>query len=382
MIDNLTAGGRPVTLRGPGSWIGDLHPKRLVFASALLAAAIAPGAFGEVTRGALIDAYIQVSSFVAATLLLFYGLERILKLDIASLMQRGRWMQVPAAALFGAIPGCGGAVFVIAAFSSGHVGMGAVVATLTATMGDAAFLLIAQRPDVAAVVLPLSVFVGVISGYVVDLFHKSNAKAGDVKIGEIAPLIGRLRKRDLMFAAIAVPGLALGILQLAQADFEPFGRLPAIVALSGIALAMLVWSFSPVKATTNSGDAPMTRMTEETSFVTVWVVVAYLTYEYLDIFLGLDLAAAVAAAAPVVPLVAILIGFIPGCGPQVLMTTLYIQGVIPFAALIGNAISNDGDALFPAIALNPRAAILATAYSAVPALIVAYGFYFLAPDFL
>ena len=71
-----------------------------------------------------------------------------------------------------------------------------------------------------------------------------------------------------------------------------------------------------------------------------------------------------------------------GCGPQVLVTTLYINGIIPFAALIGNAISNDGDALFPAIALNPRAAIIATLYSAVPALIVAYGFYFMAPGFL
>ena len=55
---------------------------------------------------------------------------------------------------------------------------------------------------------------------------------------------------------------------------------------------------------------------------------------------------------------------------------------IPFAALMGNVISNDGDALFPAIALNPRAAILATLYSTIPALIVAYGFYFLAPGFM
>ena len=75
-------------------------------------------------------------------------------------------------------------------------------------------------------------------------------------------------------------------------------------------------------------------------------------------------------------------GFIPGCGPQVLEATLYVNGVIPFAALIGNAISNDGDALFPAIALNPRAAVVATGYSTIPALIVAYGFYFLAPGFM
>jgi len=84
----------------------------------------------------------------------------------------------------------------------------------------------------------------------------------------------------------------------------------------------------------------------------------------------------------ILPLIAIAVGFVPGCGPQVLVATLYVNGAIPFAALIGNAISNDGDALFPAIALNPKAAMLATVYSAVPALIVAYGFYFLAPGFM
>ena len=55
---------------------------------------------------------------------------------------------------------------------------------------------------------------------------------------------------------------------------------------------------------------------------------------------------------------------------------------IPFSALAANAISNDGDALFPAIALAPRAAIAATAFSVLPALVVAYGFHFLAPGFL
>jgi hypothetical protein len=44
---------------------------------------------------------------------------------------------------------------------------------------------------------------------------------------------------------------------------------------------------------------------------------------------------------------------------------------------MGNAISNDGDALFPAIALAPKAAIIATLYSAVPAIIVAYGYMYL-----
>ena len=161
-----------------------------------------------------------------------------------------------------------------------------------------------------------------------------------------------------------------------------FGFRPAMIALAGTATGLFIWAASSVKAMTNVTDSPVTRMAEETAFISVWVIGAYLAYDYFVHFMGLDLGAMFSSIALALPLIAILIGFIPGCGPQVLVATLYINGVIPFSALLGNAISNDGDALFPAIALNPRAAVVATAYSAVPAIIVAYSFFFFLPDFL
>ena len=88
----------------------------------------------------------------------------------------------------------------------------------------------------------------------------------------------------------------------------------------------------------------------------------------------MDLEVLAEAAWIFLPLLAVLVGFIPGCGPQVLVTTLYLNGIIPFAALIANSISNDGDALFPAIALTPKMAIIATLYSGIPALIISYIF--------
>ena len=150
----------------------------------------------------------------------------------------------------------------------------------------------------------------------------------------------------------------------------------------GVGLSMLIWARSPVKSMTNAKDSAATRVTEETSFILAWVILAFLLFEYLYNFAGLDLEAMFHAVGWTLPLIAIAIGFLPGCGPQILVTTFYINGLVPFSALIGNAIANDGDALFPAIALDPRAALIATIYSAVPAVIVAYGFYLLAPGFL
>jgi hypothetical protein len=53
---------------------------------------------------------------------------------------------------------------------------------------------------------------------------------------------------------------------------------------------------------------------------------------------------------------------------------MFIAGFLPLSAQIANAISNDGDALFPALAISPKVALVATIYSAIPALIVSYGY--------
>src|SRR6056300_448544 len=363
--------------------LGPFRSRRLLVLCVFLALALAPGPVGHLTRGLMVDAYVQVSAFVAATLLLFYGAERVFRFDIGSALKKSKGFQVPMAALLGTTPGCGGAVVVVAAYSSGNVSFGAVVATLTATMGDAAFLLIATRPDAALVVLPLSFVVGIVTGWIVDGINyqpAASSQSGGLKI----PAINRLRKRDLAFLALAIPGFAIGVLQLVQSplyDAIPQAALMAI-GLTGTGVGLTIWALSPNQAMTNSTDTPVTRMAEETSFISVWVIGAYLAYEYLVTFAGLDLQGLFQSAAPYLPLISVLIGFIPGCGPQVLVTTLYINGLVPFAALLGNAISNDGDALFPAIALNPKAALAATVVSAIPAMLMAYGLYFMAPNFM
>ena len=359
------------------------HParfKRIGVAVLLLLAAVMPGKLGEVTTASLIDAYIQVSVFVFATLFAFCLAEEVFDFDIRQFLRQSRLLQIPVASFLGALPGCGGAIVVVASYTSGNVSMGAVVAALTATMGDAAFLLIATRPDAAAIVLPLAMVAGVVTGYIVDMFHRESFPDSGDWSSCMPHRIGRIRARDWAFAVPALPGFGLGIAALFQVEFTGWLEWTATgVAMAGMAIGFLVWAFSPVRNLANPDDPALARATEETSFVTVWVVAAFLAYEYLDQFAGLNLAAAFKAAGPLLPLIAIVVGFIPGCGPQVLVTTLYINGVIPFAALLGNAIANDGDALFPAIALSPRAALIATLYSAIPAVILAYAFFFLLP---
>lgn len=357
--------------------------RRGAIAAVFLGLAAFPGHLGELTRELMTDAFVQVSAFVAATLMLFYGAEKVFGFNLGASLKDAKMWQVPLSALLGATPGCGGAVVVVAAYSSGNVGFGAVVAALTATMGDAAFLLIATRPDAAIVVLPLSLAVGIVSGWIVDRIHPMGLVRSNAGACDVAPLIGKIRPQYFGYLIALGLGLVIGGAQLAQVEVTHVLGIPAVVlAMVGTVFGLITWVFSPVQAMTHANDNPITRMAEETAFISIWVIGAYLAYDYLAAYAGLDLEATFASVAPMLPLIAILIGFIPGCGPQVLVTTLYINGLVPFAALLGNAISNDGDALFPAIALEPKAAVIATIYSAVPALILGYGVYYGFPDLL
>lgn len=107
----------------------------------------------------------------------------------------------------------------------------------------------------------------------------------------------------------------------------------------------------------------------EASFVTVWVTVAYLGWQFLSTATGFD-GSRLALAGVVGVLVGALIGLIPGCAVQIVFTGLYVGGGLPAPALVANAISQDGDALIPLAALRRRAAALATLITTVPAILV------------
>ncbi len=335
----------------------------------------------------LADAYLGVSVFVAATLGAIYYLEHSLNVDVPALLRKYHRWQVPVAAALGALPGCGGAVAVVTQYVRGSISFGSLVAVLAATMGDAAFLLLAAEPRTGLLVFVLGFFVGSISGFVVDWIHGIDFLRADhpeVPDQIERKALTRLNKLRPVWAVLLVPGLVLGILDLASVDTDAlFGPLAPygpteIIGIAGALLAFAMWTLDPElrfdPGVSRAGGA-FTRMVDATNFVTVWVIVGFLVYELGVHFTGIDLATLFDTYAPLIPALAVLVGFLPGCGPQIVVTSLYITGAMPLSGQLANAISNDGDALFPALAIAPRAAFVATIYSGVPALIVGYGTY-------
>jgi hypothetical protein len=362
--------------------------KKSFLGFAILIMAFQTNSFGDVVRQALVDAYLQVSVFVGFTLFIFIGMDALTKFNIAYVLDKTKKIHVIMASLLGALPGCGGAIVVVTQYIQGRISFGSFVAVLTATMGDAAFLLLAAEPKTGLFIFALGATVGSITGYIVDKIHGASYLQGDSKIKVEFEKLQKtfVSNFNIFWTLIFLPGFFVGLFVAFQQDLDQILNIPegfslvASLGLAGAMISIFMWSLNPLSDFQCSTDRTrnlLSRVVDTTNFVTTWVICSFLVFEIFIYITSYDLKIFFDIWTPFIPLVAILFGFLPGCGPQIVVTTFYLNGFIPLSAEIGNAISNDGDALFPAIALAPKAAIIATLYSAIPAFIFAYGFMFL-----
>ena len=358
--------------------------KKSFFGLLILALAFQGGEFGDTIRNSIIDAYIQVSVFVGFTLFVFIGLDSLNKFDVKLFLSKTQKVHVLLSAFLGALPGCGGAIIVVTQYIQGRISFGSLVAVLTATMGDAAFLILAIEPSTGLLIFGLGIIVGSITGYCVDIFHGTEFM---LPVSKINVEFEKIKKTfvsnfNFFWILLFLPGFIFGILTAFQIEFESnlFNTLFILVGSSGAILSIFMWSLNPLsdfQSSTDKSRGYVSRVIDTTNFVTTWVIAGFLIFEIFIYFTNIDLKIFFDLWLPLVPLVAIFFGFLPGCGPQVVVATFYLNGYIPLSAELGNAISNDGDALFPAIALAPKAAVIATLYSAIPAIIVAYSYFYI-----
>lgn len=350
----------------------------------ILTLAFQPSDVGTIVRASLVDAYLQVSVFVGFTLFVFLGIDYLTKFNIDSFLKKSEKIHVPISSFLGALPGCGGAIIVVTQYIQGKLSFGSLVAVLTATMGDAAFLLLSKEPIKGLQIFMITSITGIISGYIIDFIHDKKYLLEKNKLSVEFEKIKTtfVSKFNIFWLTVFVPGFIIGLLTAFQINLEQFSfvlNLNLIVTIGSIGaiLSIFMWSLNPLsdfQCSTEKSRSLFSRVIDTTNFVTTWVICGFLFYELFIFFTGINLKILFDIWLPFVPLMAIIFGFVPGCGPQIVVTTFYLNGFIPFSAEIGNAISNDGDALFPAIALAPKAAIIATIYSAIPAIIVSYSY--------
>ena len=252
-----------------------------------------------VSVNTLSDAFWAVSSYVAFTLAVYHYLSGFFSQEnkLVNLYQSSRNHQVLFAALLGALPGCGGAIIVTTQFVSGRVGFGAIVAVLTSTMGDAAFLLLASKPDIGFAVIGLGVMVGCISGWVVNEIH-----ADDFLRPQAEQVIGRvsqcqtptkgfeqraINSQGVFWKWLLLPATVIALLGSFQVDINQLLGWPEMtIEWLGAALIItstLLWSLTKeikdyestvAEDTKQVSSHPIQKAAQDTNFVTAWVIIA------------------------------------------------------------------------------------------------------------
>ena len=380
------------------------------------------------------DAFLAVTVFVAAMVLLFSWLQYVTAGRFVDWIRSKTKLQPIIGALMGLTPGCGGAIVMMPLYARGYVSYGTVVATLIATLGDSAFVLIGgaiANPDLIVPVLLvhlISFVVGVIWGLGIDLMGITPSSP----LGRFGPEIEEEKTQNisdekydvrdelpreepngfsyrivhqgyLIWWVVTLVGLIFAILLLywgaidggpsldlddggLNLDPSTMGGFISWVGLLGTLLSVAIFlgqrsifgddTEASIGDKLDSFKETTIHAASETSFVTFWVLIAYFVFEFSMLFGGIDESSLVAYGAGVGAIfVAALVGVIPGCGPQIIIMTSYVEGILGFPGLVSNAISQDGDALFPLLVRHRAASLWATLHTAVPAIITGLMFY-------
>ena len=376
----------------------------------------------EVIVVSMRDAFLAVTVFVAAMVLLFSWLQYITAgRFVDTIRANTRWQPV-IGALMGITPGCGGAIVMMPMYTRGYVTYGTVIATLIATLGDSAFVLIGAAVTDSSFIAPviavhiISFIIGICWGYLVDVMkitprnplgrfssnfpgNLSSVTVVEIKNGdkkEIFEDLGREEKSGwgyfllhqgyTVWWIVTAFGLIFAILLLVwssqnadftlEVDYNPLTLHGFItwIGLIGTSLSIILyisqrnWIGDDTEASIGdklySMRETMIHSASETAFVTFWVMSAYLIFEFSMLFSGMnedDLA--LYGDGLIAVILASLIGLIPGCGPQIIAITAYTKDIISFPALAANAISQDGDALFPLLVRHRVASLWATVHT-------------------
>ncbi len=307
---------------------------------------------------------LAITAFVFVMMLVIEYLNVLTTGSWQERLARRTWGQYIVAALLGAVPGCLGAFAVVTMYSHGILSIGAVIATMIATSGDEAFVMLAMFPRQALLLTTGLFILGVAAGAVTDLLTRgriarplASCNGFAVHVDEpctcFAPdqIVDQWRHCSAARGILAV-GLAAFVWAVLLAQVGPTSwnwlRITLLV-LAGAALFMVCTvpdHFLEHHLWEHVARKHIPR-------VFMWTLGALVTIHLLTE--SFELATALEKGKWVLLLIACLVGLIPESGPHLVFVTLYAQGAVPLSILFANSIVQDGHGMLPMLAHSRRA---------------------------
>jgi len=309
---------------------------------------------------------VMITGFVALMMLL---------IDYLNVLSRGGWQerirnhpyaQYLVCSFLGATPGCMGAFAVVSLYVHRVVSIGALLATMIATSGDASFVMLASFPRTAIFIFGLLFLIAIPVGVLVDLLWKR----GSVRGQESPHAEMELHPEELERCNCIAHGQIIH--QWLHCSFHR-AVLTFLLGtfLYGVFLGRIgpgVWNWMRITLAVSTGLALAIVFTAPDHFlvehlwnhivkkhilrVFLWILGTLIVMHLLLDHLNLE--ETIRNSGLAVLFLACAIGLIPDSGPHIIFVTFFAQGLIPFSILLASSIVQDGHGMLPVLAHSRR----------------------------
>ena len=328
------------------------------------------------------EAFLNIGSLIIIFIIIFNFINHVTNNFISTILLRTKKIHPIIGALMGVIPGCGGGLILIPLYLEGSVSFGCIIASLISTLGDSSFVLISSDIRMYIKITIICFITGIILGYIVDNLNleiilklKNNTKLETVSVNKNKITSkDNLRMNTLLFLAIMyiITILIFTTLRYDINNEYSVGKLSLLGIIFSI-VYVFVYRFVPNAENYKSTfKSEIIHIVYECSYLIVWIFIAFIIYEVIIKYLGGEevFTKLLFVNGTIGIVIGALLGIIPGCGIQILIVSLFLKGLIPIEVVIANAISQDGDALLPLIAMNKKAALWATIITTIPGIAI------------
>jgi hypothetical protein len=269
--------------------------------------------------------------------------------------------------ILGAVPGCLGAFTVVSLYSHGIVSFGALVATMIATSGDEAYVMLSMFPVKAILLIAFISVFGFAVGIIVDKVYKKQDKllkkqghalqlhAEELKQFQPKGYIIKQLKEITVQRTLLIAILSFFLILVLTGFIEIEGWLWIRITLliSNLFALFVVITVPDHFLKVHLWEHVLKRHLLR---VFLWTLGALAVIHILGGFINLE--AWIGDNKLMVLLIAVLVGLIPESGPHLIFVTLFASGSIPISILLASSIVQDGHGTLPLLAVSKRSFVI------------------------
>lgn len=277
------------------------------------------GSFGHALPSILGDVLADTLEITCLVILMMAVIELINVSSSGKLMAKLHnypFLQLVIACLLGAIPGCAGGFAVVSMFTHNAISFGALAGGMIATFGDEAFFLFAKDPKWAMTLTGILFALGICVGTILNIVSKKwklPLESHEFAIHEEADIHEHHHEKSESH------GFKAWCVHFFKEHLWEH-------VIKQHLLTIFLWSFGVLLFLKTVGHF--------VDIETIMQTHAWAKYALL--------------------LLAVLIGFIPESGPNLVFIIMFLEGGLPFGILLANSISQNGHAGLPLLAQSRK----------------------------